>query len=116
MNVNDLILRATQAANTAGDEWMKNAKVRFAVMDGEQVVGQLLDVCGNAHVRFTDKRTKEYKAFKNAGHTSITNVLYIPHKYKHRQEYGLHMACIEAAIKVLREEGVTKLRVWSYID
>jgi len=76
MNVNDLILRATQAANTAGDEWMKNAKVRFAVMDGEQVVGQLLDVCGNAHVRFTDKRTKEYKAFKNAGHTSITDVLY----------------------------------------
>ena len=114
--LNDVLQKATEAANLAGEEWMKNATPKYAVTDGSRVVGTMLDVCGNAHVRFYDKRKKWYKEFEKIGAISTVSVLSIPHKFKYRQEYGLQMACAEAAAKTLRECGVDGIRIWSYID
>lgn len=116
MNVNELMQKATEAANTAGDEWMQNARVQFVVADGNSVVGSLLDVCGNSHIKFADRRTKAYKAFKQEGFVHTTGTIHVPHKYVHRQEYGLHQACTAAAMQVLLGHGVEKLKLWSYVD
>ena len=115
MDVNNLILEAVEAANNAGDLWMQNAKVQFAVLDGDTVVGALLDVCGNSYIRFTDRRTKAYKVFDKHGAVS-NGTIHVPHKYVYRQEYGLQRACASAALQVFRSHGIEKLNLWSYID
>lgn len=61
------------------------------------------------------KYKKWFKEFDKAGFVSTADVLAIPHKFKYRQEYGLQMACAAAA-NSLREQGVTGIRIWSYID
>ena len=114
--LNDVLCKAIEAANAAGDEWMAKAEPRYVVTDGSSISGVMLDVCGNAHVRFYDKRKKWFKEFDKAGFVSTADVLAIPHKFKYRQEYGLQMACAEAAANSLREQGVTGIRIWSYID
>lgn len=121
--VNDpqvIINEATAAANLAGDAWMSTAKVRFRVVDTFTGVehGQLLDACGNAHVQFKDKRSKNYKAFLARGlvRRSGNAVVEIAHKWRGRQEHGLQYACATAAKRVLEQHGITDLRIWDYID
>lgn len=119
MNVQSIINEATNAANAAGKEWMDKATVAFLVKnESGNVVGELLDLCGNAHVRFTDKRSAAFKEFKKAGAIRYTDngVVEINHNYIGRQEYGLKIACAEAAKSVLNKYGIDKIRVWSYID
>lgn len=114
--LNEVLSKATEAANAAGDEWMKNAAPKYVVTDGSSISGIMLDVCGNAHVRFYDKRKKWFREFDKAGFVSTVDVLSIPHKFRYRQEYGLQMACAEAAANSLRDQGVDGIRIWSYVD
>jgi hypothetical protein len=126
MSIYEMITLAIIAANEAGDKWIENAKPRYAFssvdFDGNKIPGQrsdiMLDVCGNAHVKFRDRRSAMYKAFKKAGHIRNTEsgVIEILHAYRPRQEYGLRVACATAAKAKLEELGVTGLQVWSYID
>jgi hypothetical protein len=78
----------------------------------------MLDMCGNAHVQFKDKRTAAYKAFVKADavRRSGNAVVQIEHNYRYRQEHGLAYACAKAAKAKLEELGVTGLRIWDYID
>lgn len=125
--IRTLVDKATNAANEAGEKWMAEAEARgpkYAVMDAPlfgtpvDTGCRMLDLCGNAHVRFKDKRSSWFKAFKKVGAVRATEsgVVEIWHKWKPRQEHGLQMACAEAAMKVLTEAGVTGLRIWDYID
>lgn len=121
MTYSDLVRKATEAANKAGQEWLAKAEARgaaWAVKQNGQTVGTLFDVCGNAHVRFSDKRSKQYKEFVSLSLVRATGngVVEINHNYKPRQEYGLATACAEAAKKVLEEGGIEGLRIWEYID
>lgn len=111
---------ATEAANAAGDVWMNNAKPKFQPVDA--LTGHryepMLDNCGNAHLQFSDKRSKNYKMFVTLGlvRKSGNGVIEINHKFRGRQEHGLHMACAEAAKKVFEKHGITDVRIWDYID
>jgi hypothetical protein len=108
-----IVQKALEAANQAGDEWMK-----LANPNNENVDRVMLDVCGFANVQFTDKRCKEFKAFKKAGliRSEYSNTIDIYHKWKHRQDWALAETCAHAAYKVLREAGIDKIKVWSRID
>lgn len=123
-----IVAKATAAADEAGKKWMEAAVAagpKYAVYEAEVLTGvpirktgDLLDLCGNAHVQFKDKRSKIYKAFLRADFVrkSGNGVVEIQHDWVMRQEHGLQMACAQAAKKVLEEHGVTGLSIWQYID
>ena len=114
-----ILAEAAVAANAAGDAWMAEATKRgpaFNVINNNgRVVGQLLDVCGIVYLRCTDKRTTfgKWVAKQNGrGGAYVT----IPHKYRMRQEMGLLEACEGAALKVLNDNGIQKVMLYSNID
>ena len=115
-----LVQEATVAANLAGDEWMEKAKPKYVPVNA--ISGYryppMLDLCGNAHVRFTDRRTKNYKDFVKAElvRASGNGVVEINHKYQFRQEHGLLLACAKAALAVMEANGISNLRIWDWID
>lgn len=116
----EIAQEALEAANAAGDAWMATATPKYEVKDSftGRSHGTLLDLCGNAHVQFKDKRSKNYKMFVAADlvRKSGNGVLELPHKYRMRQEHGLMMACAQAAKAVLEKHGITDVRIWDYID
>lgn len=119
MNLVNIANEAVIAANEAGDNWMAKASPKYVVTDDTgRNYGSLLDLCGNAHVQFRDKRSKIYKDCVKLDlvRKSGNGVFELEHKYRHRQEYGLMMACAEAAKKVLESHGITEVRIWSYVD
>jgi hypothetical protein len=117
MNPIEIAQEALEAANAAGDAWMSKATPAYVVTDGRGTsYGTLLDLCGNAHLQFKDRRSKNYKSFVKAGLVRGNSVIEIYHRYKHRQEHGLQVACAEAAKKVFEKHGITDVRIWSYID
>lgn len=127
MNHRDIVKLATEAATAAGDVWMATATTKYLVTEGDLFTGKpvpgapvygMLDLCGNAHVQFKDKRSKIYKDFVKQGLVRSTGnaVVEIEHKWKRRQEHGLQMVCAKAAMAKLEEHGVTGLHIWSYID
>lgn len=114
-----IVQEALDAANKAGDFWMAAAAPKYVVSDSYgRSLGTMLDLCGNAHLQFKDKRSKNYKDFLKADlvRKSGNGVVELHHNYNHRQEYGLHMACVEAAKKVFEDNCITDVRIWSYID
>lgn len=124
MTNREIVEKAVEAANLAGDEWLANATTKYEFcntdLQGNQIgPGYLvLDLCGNAHVQFRDKRSKDHRRFLKEGLLTRTDngVIDINHKHRSRQEFGLAEACAKAAMKVLEENGITGLRIWSYID
>lgn len=125
-NLEQLFQKATDVGNIAGDEWMANAKPVFAVYNADLITGRpigdslgtMLDNCGNAHIKITDKRSKLYRSCIKFGlmKNEYTATLPIYHKYRHRQEHGLALAIMRAAMKVFQDAGMTGIRIWDYID
>jgi Asp-tRNA(Asn)/Glu-tRNA(Gln) amidotransferase A subunit family amidase len=120
-----VVQEAINAANAAGEEWIKNAKPQFSVHNADLFgnikgpsLGTMLDICGNAHLQFKDGRSADYKTFVKAGLIRSNNnkVVEIYHRYKLRQEYGLQIACVEAEKKVFEQYGIMGVHVWSYVD
>jgi hypothetical protein len=118
MKTTELLALATEAGNKAGDLWLSKATTKFIVRDGftGKSCGTLLDLCGNAWVRITDKRTKFAKEAKKLGYAPTSSgSIFFPYKHR-RQEMGLNEAMTEASFKVLKENGVNGITVYSYID
>lgn len=130
---------ARVAADEAGKKWLEEALARgptFLVIDhnpfltahkevdgGEEViearrvVGQLLDACGIAYVRFTDKRTAFYKWYKKTHMgTFTTSACRFNTTNRFRQEWGLHEAETRAALAVLNKHGIRGVTMYSNID
>jgi len=126
LDVQKVMSEAIEAANIAGQEWMNAATPKFSVYNSDLItgapigapVGTMLDNCGNAHVRFRNKKSGWFKFFQRCGaiRNTESGVIEIWHNWKSRQEYGLQVACATAAKKVLEDYGVTGLYVWDYID
>lgn len=113
------VANATVAANIAGEEWLKeHQSPAFEVVDhftGRRV-GTMLDICGNAHVKVADKRSKFYKILRRLNMVdSQTGVVSIIHRFRGRQEYGLQVAAAHAAYNYLTEAGYS-CKIWSYVD
>jgi len=118
---------ANEAALKAGKEWMEAAIARgpaYSVHNSDlfgnsdpNPVGYMLDMCGNAHVRVRDGRTKFAKYLKRVCKEKYTITVPIVNELKRRQEYGLMVAMAEAAKRVLEEDYLIKgLSLWTYID
>ena len=122
----NLFQDARLAATRAGDEWMANASPMFTIHTADAVtgtstgpsLGTMLDLCGNAHMKFKDKRSAWFKAFVKFGKVRGTSsgVIELDHKYSYRQEHGLKLACVEAARAVFTNAGVEGIIIWDYID
>jgi len=110
----NVIIAAQYAAQEAGDEWIKNAKPKYVVMGYEN--SPMLDLCGNAHVRIDDGRTKFAKYLKEDDRCFGANTVPLNTSYSGRQEHGLKLAIAEAALKVLQDFGIKKCYIWEYID
>ena len=117
---------ANEAANLAGDAWVKQATPMYAVVDRSGIKYPLmLDVCGFAHVIIEDGRTAFAKWYnetypyrsphRNKNDKSNTLII-LRHKYTGRQELGLREACEGAARDVLLAHGCKSVRMTSRID
>jgi hypothetical protein len=121
-NLERLFTEATEAANKAGAEWMnQHTNPAFVIVDEftGQPQGTMLDICGNAHVVSSDKRSGFFRAlkkFKFVDERNYCRTLPIVHNYSYRQEYSLQLACARAALKVLQDNGVTSVKIWDYVD
>jgi len=112
-----LIVYAAQAAAIeAGEKWMAEAEPKYIV--GGNPDWTLLDLCGNAHVRTDDGRTRFAKFLKRLEPEGNRYTITLPmrSKFSGRQEHGLKMAMARAALKVLSENNIPKFYIWDYID
>lgn len=109
----DIVKEAVEAANKAGYSWWE-----IANPEGEDIAGRMFDMCGGAYIEFSDGRDAWYKKFKKAGFitSEYSKTISIAYKWRGRQEQGLKERCIRAAAEVLRNHGITKIRVRSYVD
>ena len=115
----NLISKATEEANKAGDKWIaEHTKPVWNVVNeySGEVVGQLLDVCGFGYVRITDKRTSFAKYLKKVQRNGYIGYVDIFHKHRCRQELGLNTATATAIYKVLSEAGIKGIEIYSRID
>lgn len=126
----EILKEAQEAAQKAGDNWLANAKPKYTVHRSDlfgntdpEPMDVLLDVCGNSHVKISDKRTKFAKFIKqylkqNDPYFRDCGFLTVPLETSHRgrQEMGLHEAETRAAMEVFNSYNVKGVRIWSYID
>lgn len=107
---------AREAANAAGDKWIaEHTKPAYAVMQGNQVVDTLLDVCGFGFVQVTDKRTSFAKYLKKV-QNGYNETIQLNHKHRGRQEWSLNEVTAYAIAGVLRSHGIKGISVYSRID
>ena len=112
--------QAKLAAAKAGEQWVaEHTQPAYLVKDGHtgRVVGTMLDVCGRCYVE-----TKMNTAFgkwvrrtfgKSGG---VDKWLHFGNELEYRQEMGLHEAMAAAALASLEADGITGLRLYSWID
>ena len=102
-----MLTKAIQEANAAGDRWMeKHAEPLFIVNDPEssQPIG-VHGVIGEAWLTWPKRGTPIYKWMIDNNFDGQKTKLYIEHKYVHRLEVELLIACEKAAIDVYRRSG-----------
>jgi hypothetical protein len=108
-----ILLEAEFAATAEAIAWMNQADPTGIKRKNYQ----MLDLCGNAYIRFKDKRSVHYKAFKKLGLLSASGTaLYLHHSYESSQAHGLHVAAYKAGLAVLKSNGITDIQVHDYID
>lgn len=102
-----MMKKAKQAANAAGDEWLKaHPDPLFIVNDPEsqKPIG-VHGLIGSAWLTWPKKGTDIYKWMNDNNFDGQRKVLYIEHRYAHRLEVELLIACELAAIRVFKESG-----------
>ena len=121
----EIFQKAEEAANTAGESWLANAKPKYEFfnedLDGKrQGPGtQVLDVEGGAYLEMKDKRTVNYKLLKRNGLIrpgGEEKTIMVKHKFIGRPERGLKVAIMNAFAEVLKSYGIDEFSVKSFID
>jgi hypothetical protein len=121
----DVMKEATEAAERAGNAWLRAAMARgpaYVVVDDfepdpkKKIVGSLLDSCGFSYPIFRDKRTGFAKWYKKEnGERDLYNVR-LRTINSMRQELGLAEAETRAALEVFNKYGIKGLGFYSRID
>lgn len=92
---------------------------KYDILCNNRVVGQMYDVCGFAHIRFSDKRTSLYKAYKKYRHSLGDEDKEFTSFYDYpifgRQELRIQKVIAYAVSNYLNSLGA-KTYVVSYID
>jgi hypothetical protein len=114
-DLQDLMKYVNEAAQKSAQIWYDVARSKgpvYLVGDAnlftgeiERITGTMLDLCGNAFLKFRDKRSAFYKACKKHGFESL-GALDISYKLQGRQEHGLHVAAMKGALEVLNQHGL----------
>lgn len=102
-----MMKKATQSANAAGEKWLKeHPEPRFIVYDPEsqKTIG-VHGMIGSAWLTWPRRGTDIYKWMIENNYDGQKNVLLIEHRYAHRLEVELLIACERAAIEVFRSSG-----------
>lgn len=104
---NALYKKAVDAANAAGAAWLeRHPKPLFIIHDPDSpspigVHGQI----GTAWLTYPKRGTPLYKWIESTMFDGQKKVMNIAHRYVHRQEVGLQLACERAAIEAYRLAG-----------
>ena len=81
---------------------------------------ELLDLCGNAFVKFKDGRSsfcRQLKAYnKERGQEGFLDGLSLEYGHTGRQEFSVNKAGVQAVVDYLREHFKVKCYCYSYID
>lgn len=122
----EVIHEATEAAEKAGDKWVtENTRPKYAIQSADirgnkfGPIDYILDVCGFAYIKFTDKRSKFYKmarTYENPHQPEFYSSLHIRTKHSIRQELGLAEACMRAAVEVINKYYPNTVYMTSRID
>lgn len=102
-----MMTKARSAANEAGDKWMKAHPDPLFIIDDtdeKQPIG-VHGMIGTAWLTWPKRGTDIYKWMIENNYDGQKQVLYIEHKYVHRKEVELLIACERAAIKVFKDSG-----------
>lgn len=101
--------KAVQAANRAGDDWMRrNQEPVFSIKDGES--GERVGVHGSigaAWISWPKAGTTFHKWMMEHIYDGQKKVVRIPHRYAERLEGHLVLACERAAFEVLKSSGTS---------
>lgn len=99
-----LWLKATKAANDAGEAWLKaHSEVQFVVLDQE--AGEPIGVhgtIGNAWLSWPPRRTLFYKWLIENHYHDNKKVIDLPYRYEERFELDLKVTCLMAAYEIFR--------------
>jgi hypothetical protein len=109
----EVVLRqATQAATDAARDWLvRHPEKKFDVRVGDVSV-PCHGVVGDAFLRKPPKSSPFMKWFANEHPESKGDVLVIDHEYRDRWERDLHVGAQAAALRVLKRQGVSDVRLY----
>jgi len=124
--VNAVITEARKAGWVAAQQKLQDLQDRgaqFAVIDGEQIAGTILDVCGFANLKIS-ARGKFFQLAKQ--NCKISARFFCVNDYRgggvlsifdstHRQEMSVNIAACQGQAKVLEGYGIT-CQIQSRID
>jgi len=102
-----MMKKATMAANIAGENWLKaHPDPLFIVYDSDskKPIG-VHGAIGSAWLTWPRRGTDIYKWMIENNYDGQKSVLLIEHRYAHRLEVELLLACERAAIDVFRASG-----------
>lgn len=115
IDYSQVIKEVNEVAFLAGAEWLANARPKYVVEGYED--SPMLDLCGNAHIRVKDARTKFGRYIKSISDKHGALTVPLTSEFRYRQEHGLQMAMVKAGIKLLKEKyDITDVYNWNYID
>ena len=99
---------------------MCNEGAKFIIKDmNSDIVGRLYDVCGNAYIKFKDKRNKfakEYKKYINSLESSHSEDSFTLYQKSGRQELRINKAIADAVADHLNEKYNANVMVKYYVD
>lgn len=127
-----IMTEASEAAQKAAQVWLDVARSKGpAYMVGqanlitgelESIEGTMLDLCGGAYLKFKDRRSSTYKSFVRADADERwiyreSGIIYVAYALRGRQEQGLHVRAIKAAMEVFTKHGFGhELSFHHYLD
>lgn len=104
-----LYKKAVDAANKAGEEWLKaNSEAKFAVVDpGSNTRIGVHGTIGRAWVTWPNRGSDFYKWLIKDMYDGQKKEIRFAHKYTDRLEGELQLACERAAYEVLKRSGTS---------
>lgn len=126
--VTAIMKEANEAAQKGAQIWLDVARSKGPeyqvgqadLLTGEMIgepIGYLLDLCGNAYLKFRDRRSLNFRAFNKIGQADREGIVNVNYKLQGRQEHGLHIAAHRAALEVFNKYGIgSELQLKEYQD
>jgi hypothetical protein len=102
-----MMKKAVQMANAAGEQWIKEHPEPLFIVDDPETHSPIgvHGMIGSAWLTWPRRGTDIYKWMIDNNYDGQKHTLYIEHRFAHRLEVELLIACEKAAIDVFRSSG-----------